>query len=163
MVVHHLTIRIVLRNNTGFAGRARAGQSIVVAGEGWGSGSSREQAVWALLGAGIQAVVARSYAFIHKRNLVNEALPYLEATRAWAPDNVELHYFLGLAYLQTGLDEGARLVTPDDVGELTAALSELPAQRGRRYADPHSWAATVAAYTDLAMKLAMKPAIELAA
>lgn len=61
----------------GFPERARAGQSIVVAGEGWGSGSSREQAVWALRGAGVQAVVARSYAFIHKRNLVNEALPYL--------------------------------------------------------------------------------------
>jgi len=48
-----------------------------VAGEGWGSGSSREQAVWALQGAGIRAVIARSFAFIHKRNLVNEALPYL--------------------------------------------------------------------------------------
>jgi tetratricopeptide (TPR) repeat protein len=31
-----------------------------------------------------------------------EALPYLEATREWAHDNVELQYFLGLAYLQTG-------------------------------------------------------------
>jgi aconitate hydratase/homoaconitate hydratase len=30
-----------------------------------------------LIGAGIQAVIAKSYAFIHKRNLVNEALPYL--------------------------------------------------------------------------------------
>lgn len=60
-----------------FAARAAEGRTVVVAGEGWGSGSSREQAVWALLGAGIRAVVARSYAFIHKRNLVNEALAYL--------------------------------------------------------------------------------------
>jgi aconitate hydratase/homoaconitate hydratase len=60
-----------------FVGRAKAGATVVVAGEGWGSGSSREQAVWALQGAGIQAIVARSFAFIHKRNLVNEALPYL--------------------------------------------------------------------------------------
>jgi aconitate hydratase/homoaconitate hydratase len=57
--------------------KARAGASIVVAGEGWGSGSSREQAVLALKGAGIEAIVAKSYAFIHKRNLVNEALPFL--------------------------------------------------------------------------------------
>ncbi len=57
--------------------RAQGGASIVVAGEGWGSGSSREQAVWALQGAGIKAVIARSFAFIHKRNLVNEALPFL--------------------------------------------------------------------------------------
>jgi 3-isopropylmalate dehydratase small subunit len=60
-----------------FRERARSGATIVVADDGWGSGSSREHAVWALQGAGIQAVIARSYAFIHKRNLVNEALPYL--------------------------------------------------------------------------------------
>ncbi|MCA9561463.1 MAG: 3-isopropylmalate dehydratase [Myxococcales bacterium] len=61
----------------GFRQRVAAGQSVIVAGEGWGSGSSREQAVWALKGAGVQVVIAQSYAFIHKRNLVNEALPHL--------------------------------------------------------------------------------------
>lgn len=70
-----------------FVARAKAGQTIVVAGKGWGSGSSREQAVWALLGAGVKAVIAQSYAFIHKRNLVNEALPYLLITD---PDFYEL-------------------------------------------------------------------------
>jgi len=60
-----------------FVERAREGATVVVAGKGWGSGSSREQAVLALKGAGIQAIVAQSYAFIHKRNLVNEALPFL--------------------------------------------------------------------------------------
>jgi aconitate hydratase/homoaconitate hydratase len=60
-----------------FPQKAAAGARVVVAGEGWGSGSSREQAVLALKGAGIEAIVARSYAFIHKRNLVNEALPFL--------------------------------------------------------------------------------------
>jgi aconitate hydratase/homoaconitate hydratase len=34
-------------------------------------------AVWALQGVGIQVIIAKSYAFIHKRNLVNEALPFL--------------------------------------------------------------------------------------
>jgi aconitate hydratase/homoaconitate hydratase len=60
-----------------FVQKAREGAQVVVAGEGWGSGSSREQAVLALKGAGVEAIVARSYAFIHKRNLVNEALPFL--------------------------------------------------------------------------------------
>jgi 3-isopropylmalate dehydratase small subunit len=60
-----------------FAEKTRAGATVVVADEGWGSGSSREQAVLALKGAGIQCIVAKSYAFIHKRNLVNEALPFL--------------------------------------------------------------------------------------
>ncbi len=77
-----------------FASRGRAGQTLLVAGEAWGSGSTREQAVWALRGAGIQAVIAKSYAFIHKRNLVNEALPYLvvkdPAFYELAAENVEL-------------------------------------------------------------------------
>ena len=60
-----------------FGQKASAGARVVVAGDGWGSGSSREQAVLALKGAGVQAIIARSYAFIHKRNLVNEALPFL--------------------------------------------------------------------------------------
>jgi len=60
-----------------FARKVQDGARVVVAGEGWGSGSSREQAVLALKGAGVQAIVAKSYAFIHKRNLVNEALPFL--------------------------------------------------------------------------------------
>jgi 3-isopropylmalate dehydratase small subunit len=60
-----------------FPEKASRGATVVVAGEGWGSGSSREQAVLALKGAGIEAIVAKSYAFIHKRNLVNEALPFL--------------------------------------------------------------------------------------
>lgn len=37
-----------------------------------------------------------------------EAIPHLEATRQWAHDNVELHYFLGLAYLQTGKIDAGR-------------------------------------------------------
>lgn len=61
----------------GFADRVAAGAAVVVAGEGWGSGSSREQAVWALKGAGVAVVIARSYAFIHRRNLVNDAVPHL--------------------------------------------------------------------------------------
>lgn len=65
-----------------FASRAQQGRTLVVAGEGWGTGSSREQAVWALQGAGIQAVIARSFAFIHRRNLVNDAVPHLVLTDA---------------------------------------------------------------------------------
>jgi aconitate hydratase/homoaconitate hydratase len=77
-----------------FGAQVKAGRNIIVAGEGWGSGSSREQAVWALQGAGVKAVIARSFAFIHKRNLVNEALPYLvvedPAFFALAVDDAEL-------------------------------------------------------------------------
>jgi len=59
-----------------FLARIRGGEDIVVAGEAWGTGSSRENAAWALKYAGVKAVVARSIAYIHKRNLVNEAIPF---------------------------------------------------------------------------------------
>lgn len=60
-----------------FVERVRRGENIVVAGEGWGCGSSREHAAWALKGAGVRAVIAKSFAYIHKRNLVNEAVPFI--------------------------------------------------------------------------------------
>lgn len=63
-----------------FGERLARGETVIVAGEGWGSGSSREHAVWALKYAGIVAVIAKSYAFIHKRNLVNEAVPFFVVT-----------------------------------------------------------------------------------
>ncbi|MDM7935015.1 MAG: 3-isopropylmalate dehydratase small subunit [Methanothrix sp.] len=50
---------------------------IVVAGENFGCGSSREHAPLALKGAGIYAVVAKSYARIFFRNAINTGLPLL--------------------------------------------------------------------------------------
>ncbi len=42
--------------------------------------------------------------------------------------------------------EGVTFVPPADVPSLIDALKHLPAQRDRRYADPHTWDTTVAAY-----------------
>lgn len=65
-----------------FGARIRRGEDVVVAGEGWGCGSSREHAAWALKFAGVKAVIAKSVAFIHKRNLVNEAIAHFIVTDA---------------------------------------------------------------------------------
>jgi 3-isopropylmalate/(R)-2-methylmalate dehydratase small subunit len=48
---------------------------VVVAGENFGCGSSREHAPLALKGAGIKAVVAKSFARIFFRNAINIGLP----------------------------------------------------------------------------------------
>ncbi|KAK4893994.1 hypothetical protein LTR27_007800 [Elasticomyces elasticus] len=50
------------------------GHNIVVAGKAFGVGSSRENAVTALQGAGVQCVIARSFAFIYSRNQPNLGL-----------------------------------------------------------------------------------------
>lgn len=44
---------------------------IIIAGDNWGSGSSREHAAWAIAGYGIRAVVSTSFADIHRNNLLN--------------------------------------------------------------------------------------------
>ncbi|KAL2911509.1 hypothetical protein HK105_209040 [Polyrhizophydium stewartii] len=57
-----------------FRDKVKQGFSIVVAGVGFGSGSSREEAPRALKGCGVEAVIARSYAYIYGRNQPNMAL-----------------------------------------------------------------------------------------
>ncbi len=54
-----------------------AGGAIVVAGENFGLGSSREHAVIALKHSGVKAIVAESFARIFYRNSINLGLPVL--------------------------------------------------------------------------------------
>jgi 3-isopropylmalate/(R)-2-methylmalate dehydratase small subunit len=54
------------------------GAAILVAGENFGCGSSREHAPWALLGFGFRAVVSRSIADIFKGNAVKNGLVPVE-------------------------------------------------------------------------------------
>ena len=53
--------------------------SIVVAGNNFGCGSSREHAILALKGAGVRCVVASSFARIFFRNAVNRGLSIVES------------------------------------------------------------------------------------
>ena len=51
-----------------------AGAQILLAGKNFGCGSSREHAVWALTGAGFQAVIAESFADIFRNNALKNGL-----------------------------------------------------------------------------------------
>jgi aconitate hydratase len=55
-----------------FAGRAKAaGCGVIVAGENYGQGSAREHAALSPRYLGVQAVIAKSFARIHRANLLN--------------------------------------------------------------------------------------------
>lgn len=56
-----------------------AAGDIIVAGNNFGCGSSREQAPLAIKHAGISCVVAKSFARIFFRNAINVGLPIVEA------------------------------------------------------------------------------------
>jgi aconitate hydratase len=53
---------------------AEWGGGIVVGGHNYGQGSSREQAAFAALHLGVRAVVAKSFARIHRTNLLSQAI-----------------------------------------------------------------------------------------
>jgi aconitate hydratase len=61
-----------------FAARAREwGGGIIVAGHNYGQGSSREHAALAPKHLGVQAVIALSFARIHRQNLIAQGIPPL--------------------------------------------------------------------------------------
>jgi len=72
-----------------FAARVTKGD-ILVAGENFGCGSSREQAPQALKSAGFYAVVAKSYARIFYRNAFNIGLMLVECDTDFIDDGDEL-------------------------------------------------------------------------
>lgn len=74
---------------------------IIVAGKNFGCGSSREHAPIAIKAAGVQAVVARSFARIFYRNAFNIGLPIFEAPE------------LG------GIDQGDEIEIDGDSGVIT--------------------------------------------
>jgi aconitase A len=53
------------------------GGGIVIGGHNYGQGSSREQAAFAALHLGVRAIVAKSFARIHRANLIAQAIPPL--------------------------------------------------------------------------------------
>ena len=64
-----------------FAKRVKQGD-VVVAGKNFGCGSSREQAASCLKFAGVQAVIAGSFARIFFRNAINQGLPVIQSREA---------------------------------------------------------------------------------
>ena len=67
--------------DSGFAKKAGK-ECVLVAGENFGCGSSREHAPIALKAAGVKYVIAKSFARIFYRNAINTGLPIIECPKA---------------------------------------------------------------------------------
>ena len=61
-----------------------SGFKILLAGENFGCGSSREHAVWALIDNGFRAVIARSFGDIFYGNAINNGLAVIRLTDHWS-------------------------------------------------------------------------------
>ena len=82
-----------------FVGKMKAGD-IIVGGNNFGCGSSREHAPIAIKAAGVSCVIAKSFARIFYRNSINIGLPILECVEASdgieAGDEVSVDFNTGL-------------------------------------------------------------------
>jgi aconitate hydratase len=93
-----------------FVARAKTAQrGILVAGETYGQGSSREAAAVAPMYLGVRAVIAKSFARIHRANLINWGIVPLTFEDPGAWDGIERDDRLKLDGLRTALEAGARV------------------------------------------------------
>ncbi len=82
---------------------------VVVAGDDFGCGSSREHAVWAIRGAKIQTIIAHSFARIFYRNAIDCGFYLIESAEAAEKiqdgDEVEIDYDAGVIHDKTNGQE----------------------------------------------------------
>ena len=83
-----------------------AGESIILGGENYGQGSSREHAALVPLYLGVRAVVAKSFARIHAANLINAGIMPLVLKNPEDHDVLEQGDELVLTNIMDGLDKG---------------------------------------------------------
>lgn len=77
--IPHLSNHCFTRCDEQFPARAKAaGKGIIIGGTNYGQGSSREHAALVPLYLGIKAVIAKSFARIHRANLINAGILPLE-------------------------------------------------------------------------------------
>lgn len=99
------------RVDEGFALRAReAGGGIIVGGANYGQGSSRENAALVPMYLGISVVIAKSFARIHKDNLVNAGILPLTFASESCYDGVEQGDLLELAGVRQQVMAGDEVV-----------------------------------------------------
>ena len=131
--IPHLADYCLTPSDADFPAKAKAnGGGIIVAGENYGQGSSREHAALAPLYLGVKAVVAKSFARIHKQNLVNNGIIPLTFANAADYDSIhegdELAFQDLIAQIQKGTvimqnkTTGAEITLNIDLGERQEAL-----------------------------------------
>ena len=105
--IPHLADYCLTPSDAEFPAKAKAnGGGIIVAGDNYGQGSSREHAALAPLYLGVKAVIAKSFARIHKQNLVNNGIMPLVFANAADYDKIhegdELAFDHLIAQIKTG-------------------------------------------------------------
>lgn len=119
-----------------FASNVKPGD-LIVAGNNFGSGSSRETAPLALYYLQIGAIVAKSFARIFYRNAINLGLPVVECAdtdKITQGDVIEIDFILGTIRNETRNETYTCSTLPSHILELVQAgglIGHLKKQRGK--------------------------------
>ena len=111
-----------------FVARAKAGAGgFIVAGQTYGQGSSREAAAMAPMFLGVRGVLAKSFARIHRANLINWGVLPLEFTDSADYDAIAAGHQLRISHVSAGLGAGELVVEDEASGRhivVRCALTE---------------------------------------
>ena len=128
-------------NNTKYSG------SILIAGDNFGCGSSREHAAWALVGYGFKVIVSSFFADIFKGNALNNGLLPLQVTPSF------------LAMLMKTIHENPDTKIKVDLENQTISISDT-----NKYEtfdiDPYKKTCMINGYDDIDYLLSKKEMIE---
>lgn len=99
------------RLDTGFYARAREQNGcVVLGGENYGQGSSREHAALAPMYLGVRAVMVKSFARIHKANLINYGILPLVLEKPETYDTLAQNDTLSLEGIRSSLENGSPFI-----------------------------------------------------
>ena len=112
------------------------GGGFIVGGDNYGQGSSREHAALAPLQLGVRAVFAKSFARIHRRNLVAQGIVALTFDDESDHEKADVGQCWKLPKLREELEAGSDTITAciEDTGDELDAAPRLHAQGARRAA-----------------------------
>ena len=105
-----------------------AGSGIIIGGNNYGQGSSREHAALVPLYLGVKAVITKSFARIHKANLVNASILPLNFINADDYDKISVGDELALPEIKSELKAGKEItlknITKNEEYKLICDVSE---------------------------------------
>ena len=105
------------------------GEGFIVGGENYGQGSSREHAAIAPLFLGVKAVFARSFARIHRRNLVAQGILALLFKDDADYDRAEVGQLWKLPKVREELAQGGDITVETEDGSFQVTHDFAPKER----------------------------------
>ena len=109
-----------------FVARAKEyGKSVIIGGENYGQGSSREHAAIAPMYLGVKVVIVKSIARIHKKNLINHGVVPMTFKNPEDYDKIEISDELSWNNMDEALEKGIITIKNDTKNFTFEALIEL--------------------------------------